>query len=86
LYISSLDALYASLCLFTFSNITKTYGNLYKLIVPKSKIDARAEFNLDKIITVWNKLPREVVNAQSFSAVNDKLDKIVSSFATVGHL
>jgi len=48
---------------FILSNIIKTRGNSYKLIVPNSRINARANYFSVRIINVWNRLSDELVNA-----------------------
>jgi len=55
------------------SSIIKTRGNLYKLIVPNSRINARANYFAVRIITVWNRLSDEMVTASSVSYFNNKL-------------
>jgi len=55
------------------SSFIKTRGNSYKLIVPNSRINARANYFSVKIIIVWNRLSDEMVNASSLSSFNYKL-------------
>jgi len=54
---------------FTLSNITRTRGNSYKLIVPNSRINTRANYFSIRIINVWNQLSDDTVklNASSYS-------------------
>jgi len=69
---------------FTLSSIIKTRDNSYKLIVPKSRINARANNFSVRIINVWNWLSDEMVNASSFSSFNHKLIKTDFSFGLNG--
>jgi len=61
---------------FTMSSINKMRGNSYKLIVPNSRINARANHFSVRIINVWNRLSDELVNASSVSFFNYKLTPI----------
>jgi len=69
---------------FTMSSIIKTRGNSYKLIVPNSRINARANYISVKIINVWNRLADEMVNASSVSSFNYKLINTDLKFGHIG--
>jgi len=66
------------------SGIIKTRGNSYKLIVPNSRINARANYFSVRIINVWNRLSVELVNASSVSSFNHKLINTDLKFELVG--
>ena len=69
---------------FTMSSIIKTRGNSYKLIVPISRINARANYFSIRIIIVSNQLSDEMVNASSLSSFKYKLKNIDLSFGLIG--
>ena len=69
---------------FTLSNYTRTRGNSYKLIVPNSRINARANYFSIRIIIVWNRLSDDTVNASSYSSFYNKLKNTDLSFGLVG--
>jgi len=57
----------------TVSRIIKTQGNSYKLIVPNSRINARANYFSVRKINVWNRLSDEMVNAFNYKLINTDL-------------
>jgi len=59
---------------FTYSNILHTRGHPFKLIVPNSRINARANFFSVRIVKIWNNLPPAVVNATCLSSFINKLN------------
>jgi len=65
---------------FTMSSIIKTRGNSYKLMVPNSRINARANYVSVRIINVWTRLSDEMVNGSSFLSFNYKLINTHLSF------
>jgi len=69
---------------FTMSKIIKTRGNSYKLIVPNSRINARANNVSVRIIDVWNRLSDGMVNASSVSSFNYKLINTDLKFGLIG--
>lgn len=71
---------------FLLSNLTKTRGNSLKLVVPISRVDARADFFSVRIINIWNKLSDDVVTAPSISAFLSNLNNIDLKFAMLGKL
>jgi len=66
------------------TNIIKTRSNSYKLIVPNSRINARANYFSVRIINVWNRLSDEMVNASSVSSFNYKLINTDLKFGLIG--
>jgi len=69
---------------FTMSSIIKMRGNSYKLIVPNSRINARANYFSVRIINVWNRLSHEMANASSVSSFNCKLINTDLKFGLIG--
>jgi len=69
---------------FTISTIIKTRGNSYKLIVPNSRINARANYFSIRIINVWNRLSNEMANASSILSFNYKLINTDLKFGLIG--
>jgi len=65
-------------------SIIKTRGNSYKLIVPNSGINARANYFSVRIINVWNWLSDEMVNSSSVSSFNYKLINTDLKFELIG--
>jgi hypothetical protein len=68
---------------FTMSSMIKTRGNSYKLIVPISRINARANYFSVRIINAWNRLSDEMVNASSLSSFKYKLTNTDLSFGLI---
>jgi hypothetical protein len=69
---------------FTMSSIIRTRDNSYKLIVPISRKNARANYFSVRIINAWNRLSDEMVNAFSLSSFKYKLNNIDLSFGLIG--
>jgi len=69
---------------FTMSNFIKTRGNSYKLILPNSRINARANYFCVRIINVWNQLSDEMVNAFNVSSFDYKLINTDLKFGLIG--
>ena len=69
---------------FTLRSIIKTRGNSFKLIVPNSRINARANYFSVRIINVWNRLSDELVNASTLSTFKYKLTNTDLSFGFIG--
>jgi len=59
-------------------------GNLYKLIIPNSRINARANYFSVRIIIVWNRLLDEMANASSVSSFIYKLITTDLKFEFIG--
>ena len=65
-------------------SIIKTGSISYKLILPISRINARADYFSVRIINVWNRLSDEMVNASSLSSAKYKLNNTNLSFGLTG--
>ena len=50
---------------FTCNNVTETRGNSLKLLVPNSRVNARADFFSVPVIMVWNQLPDDIVRTRA---------------------
>jgi len=53
---------------FTINNVKITRGTSFKLNVPISRVDARADLFSVRIINVWNRLSDEIVHPSSISS------------------
>ena len=52
---------------FTFNPNCSTRGHQLKLFVPDSRVNARAHFFCVKVISTWNSLPDNVINASNLN-------------------
>jgi ribonuclease P/MRP protein subunit RPP40 len=62
---------------FKISNIKNTRGHFYKLSKQRCKGERRRNFFTQRVINYWNKLPQEVIEADSVNSFKNKLDKLV---------
>jgi hypothetical protein len=60
---------------FTYSVTNNLRGHKYKLLKERSRLDVRKYFFSQRVITAWNKLPCQVVNAVNLNDFKNKLDK-----------
>ena len=68
--------------LFNLNDVKLTQGNSFKLTVPSSGINARADFFPVRVINVCNALSTDrIVNGSSISSFNSKLLTMDLSFA-----
>ena len=58
---------------FMYSTVLHTRGHSFKLTLPNSRINARANFFSVRIVKIWNNLPSSVVNASSLPLFINKL-------------
>ena len=56
-------------------NNTKTKGSSQEQETVRAKYDRRTFFFSDRVVTVWNSLPEDVVGAELTNALKRKLDK-----------
>ena len=51
-------------------------GHMYKFAKYRSRLNVRASFFSQRVVNDWNKLPDDVVSADSVNAFKNRLDKI----------
>ena len=57
------------------SDYTRTRGHSLKLKTERSKYDLRKFSFCNRIVSIWNTLPDNVINADSVSMFKNRLDK-----------
>ena len=60
---------------FMISTEGKTRGHTLKLVKKRSNVDLRKYFFSQRVINNWNRLPQEVVDAQTINCFKNRLDK-----------
>jgi hypothetical protein len=61
---------------FFIRNQGRTRGHSWKLLVPTASSDTRKYFFANRVVSIWNSLPEDVVNARTISSFKVKLKNV----------
>ena len=65
--------------LFTWVDSDRIRDNGFKLRHRRSRLDIRRRFFTQRVVTHWNRLPKDVVDAASLEALKARLDVALGS-------
>jgi len=71
---------------FKFAVSTNTRGHPLKLMLPESRVNARAHAVPVRVITVWNRLPTYVVLASSLLSFKNSLKNVDLTYTLFGRI